>query len=197
MENNTALSPQKKDELIDELLIFMKNEAENYGDNISGIHFDFHLEFVQKYFGDHTDETIPEGNDLAEFKKVIKITDEEFKIVMNCCQTHKYVKKACIGRNNFDYLMLTDSGLARANSAEKAKYYKPEETIQDNSSQIVINGPVNATNFQAGNNNTQNITDAISYFVEEINKADATEDEKKTVLQKFDDFLRHPIVAGI
>ena len=48
-----------------------------------------------------------------------------------------------------------------------------------------------------GNNNTQNIESTFQYLIDEINKADATEVEKKNALNKLKEFAYNPIVSNI
>lgn len=69
MQDLTELSPEQKENFVNKLLIYMKNELEKKGSTIKTCSFDFHLTRVKKYFGDVQDETIPEGEDLTNFKK--------------------------------------------------------------------------------------------------------------------------------
>ena len=193
MQNTTELSPEQKENFANELLIYMKNELEKKGSTIKTCSFDFHLTRVEKYFGDVQDETIPEGEDLTNFKKNNKITDDEFTTVIRYCMTHEFIKRFCRGHEEFDSLQLTDEGFARAVSVERAKY-KP--AVGD-STNITFNGPVTTTNLQAGNNNTQNINNIFYYLIDEIKKSDASEEEKKNALTKLKEFISNPVVSGI
>lgn len=193
MQNTIELSPEQKENFANELLIYMKNELEKKGSTIKTCSFDFHLTRVEKYFGDVQDEIIPEGEDLTNFKSTNKITDDEFATVIRYCMTHEFIKRFCCGHEEFDSLQLTDEGFARAVSVERAKY-KP--AITDNVTSIHIDS-INGDNVQVGNYNTQNICNTFSYLVDEIKKADASNEEKKTALTKLKDFLSNPIVSGI
>lgn len=193
MQDLTELSPEQKENFVNKLLIYMKNELEKKGSTIKTCSFDFHLTRVKKYFGDVQDETIPEGEDLTNFKKNNKITDDEFTTVIRYCMTHEFIKRFCCSHEEFVSLQLTDEGFARAVSVERAKY-KP--AVGD-STNITFNGPVTTTNLQAGNNNTQNINNIFYYLIDEIKKSDASEEEKKNALTKLKEFISNPVVSGI
>lgn len=193
MQNATELSPEQKENFANRLLIYMKNELEKKGSTIKTRSFDFHLTRVEKYFGDVQDETIPEGEDLTNFKSINKITDDEFTIVIRYCMTHEFIEQFCCDYEEFDSIQLTDEGFARAVSVERAKY-KP--AVADNRTSIHI-GSINGDNVQVGNYNTQNINNTFYHIIDEIKKSDASEEEKKTALTKLKDFLSNPIVSGI
>lgn len=193
MQNATELSSEQKENFANELLIYMKNELEKKGSTVKTCSFDFHLTRIEKYFGDVQDETIPEGEDLTNFKRINKITDDEFATVIRYCMTHEFIKRFCCGHEEFDSLQLTDEGFARAVSVERAKY-KP--AVTDNATSIHI-GSINGDNIQVGNYNTQSICNTFNYLIDEIKNSDASEEEKKTALTKLKDFLSNPIVSGI
>lgn len=193
MQNATELSSEQKENFANELLIYMKKELEKKGSTIKTCSFDFHLTRIEKYFGDVQDETIPEGEDLTNFKRINKITDDVFATVIRYCMTHEFIKRFCCGHEEFDSLQLTDEGFARAVSVERAKY-KP--AVTDNATSIHI-GSINGDNIQVGNYNTQSICNTFSYLIDEIKNSDASEEEKKTALTKLKDFLSNPIVSGV
>lgn len=193
MQHSIELSAEQKENFANELLVYMKNELEKQGSTIKTCPFDFHLARVEKYFGDASDEIIPEGEDLTNFKSTSKITDDEFTTVIRYCMTHEFIKRFCCGHEEFDSLQLTDEGFARAVSVERAKY-KP--AIADNTTSIHI-GSINGDNVQVGNYNTQNICNTFNYLIDEIKKSDASDEGKKTALTKLKDFLNNPIVSGV
>ena len=90
-------------------------------------------------------------------------------------------------------MYITDDGMDRALSIERATY-KPAVSDTTN---ITFNGPVTATNLQAGNHNIQNLSNTFYYIIDEIKKSDATDEEKKTALSKLKEFISTPIVSGI
>lgn len=186
------ITPEQKENFADELLVYMQSELEKEGKSIKAKDFDFHLTYIQKYFN-APNETVAEGLDLTKFKNIVSINDETFQIVMNYCFTHQYVKQMYAGTQKFESVLLTDSGFARATSVVGAKYKKP---VTDTLTNIHI-GSINGDNVQVGNNNTQNIESTFQYLIDEINKADATEVEKKNALNKLKEFAYNPIVSNI
>ena len=186
------LTPEQKENFADELLVYMQNELEKDGQSIKTKDFDFHLTYTQKYFN-APDEIFTEGVDLTKFKNITPITDEMFQVVMNYCFTHQYIKQMYMGTQKFEEIQLTESGFARATSVVRGRYKK---SVTDNTQNIHI-GSINGDNIQVGNNNTQNIENTFLYLIDEINKADATEEEKKNALNKLKEFAYNPIVSKI
>ena len=88
---------------------------------------------------------------------------------------------------------MTDEGFGLAKSVRRAKY---KSGITDSIADVKI-GTINATNLQIGNNNIQNITNIFQHLIDEINNADCTEQEKKTTLTQFKNFINNPIVSNI
>ena len=194
MDNKTQqnLPFERKEELINSLLMYMKNDIESTGDTIKSAMFNFSFSYTEKYFGDHPDEIISEGNDLKAFKEIINISDDEFDVVFKTCKTHGYLKNMfCGGGNNG--IQLTEKGLSRATSKEKAEYYKPQEQP----SSITINGPINTTHMQVGNNNTQNIETIINNLIDEVKKSNATPEDKNKALELINCFFANPIISSV
>lgn len=92
-----------------------------------------------------------------------------------------------MGTQKFEEVQLTENGFARETSVVRGKYKK---SVTDNTQNIRI-GSIN------GDNNTQNIENTFQYLIDEINKADATEEEKKNALNKLKEFAYNPIVSEI
>jgi len=180
----------EKDALINKLLIFMKNDIEEDGLSINSAWFDFDFEKTQKYYN-HEDEIIPEGNALNGFKKQTNISDDDFRIIINICQTHGYVKNDYAGRN-YKQVQLTDDGLARAVSVVKQQHYKPQEMGSTN----VFHGPVSAEQLQIGNNNTQNIEIIRDNIIKEIEKSNASKDEKDSAMKTVMSFFGSSIITN-
>ena len=61
----------------------------------------------------------------------------------------------------------------------------------------VINGNINASNLQIGNNNNQNIENAISQILNEIDKMNVSEEQKKEAKGLLQKFTEHPVISGI
>ncbi|EKE02604.1 MAG: hypothetical protein ACD_20C00357G0027 [uncultured bacterium] len=184
------LDLSRKEELIDVLLVYMKNDLENSGNTVKSSIFNFALSRTEEYMG-VKEEIVPEGNNLTLFKQIIEITDNEFEIVIKSCMTHEYIEKMYCG-SDYNDIQITNKGFARANSVEKAKNYKPQKT-----SQITFNGPINASSLQIGNNNTQNIENTINNLINEIEKANITEKEKNEAKSLVGKFFNNPVISSI
>lgn len=178
-----------KEETIDKFVCFMKDELEKDGYKIGQAHFNFALSHTAKYVN-NPDELISEGDDLTKFKSICKISDEEFKTVINACLTNDLVKEFGGNERNYSLIQLTEKGLARANCVEKGKDFKPMANY-------VINGNINASNLQIGNNNNQNIENAISQILNEIDKMNVSEEQKKEAKGLLQKFTEHPVISGI
>lgn len=183
LENN-QLTPQQKDEYLNLLLMFMKNEVEKYGaSNYEQVTFNFN-EII------NSNTNSKDGEDRKQFLSQNEINDNDLNIVLNFGLTHKFI--ACRYRW-YGQIYITEDGMDRAVSIERATY-KPSVSDATN---ITFNGPVTTTNFQAGNNNVQNISNTFYYLIDEIKKSDATEEEKNIAFGKLKEFINNPIISGI
>lgn len=191
METAAKMELSRKEELTDALLLYMKNTLESAGRTIKNYMFYFSLSETEQYWGDKPDKIIPEGQHLQDFKQNVDITDDEFEVVINSCFAQEYIERRTIG-GGYSHLSLTRNGFARANSVEKAKHY-----VKPNNSEFNITGTINATNVQIGNNNTQNIENVINNLIDEINKIDATPEQKAEAKNLLAKFLEHPIISGM
>lgn len=181
-KKSSTLSTEKKDKYLDKLLIFMKNDIEQLGiANYSRVRFNF-----------KKPDSNPAGEDRIEFLSKNRIKNNEFDLVLNYAITHKFIKPICMN-NPFDLMIITDDGMDRAMSTERAMY-KP--AVGDNAPSIHI-GSINGDNVQVGNNNTQSIYNTFNYLIDKIQKSNATAEEKKTALTKIKECLNNPIVSGI
>ena len=169
---------ERKEELIDALLLYMKNECESLGRPIKGCMFNFSI--------------INEENHRQLFKKITNFSDEEFEKIFNICKTNEYIKKYCTGHDSYDYILLTEKGSARANSAEKAKYYKPQE---QKAAMDFSGATINA--LQIGDNNTQNIETVINNLIDKVEKSEATPEEKNKAIESIKNFFFNPIISDV
>ena len=178
------LTPKQKDDYLNVLLIYMKNEIEKYGaSNYKQVTFNFNKINIE-------DENTKDGEDRKLLVSENKIPEDDFDLVLNFGITHKFIASLYRG---YGQMYITDDGMARALSIERATY-KPAVSDTTN---ITFNGPVTATNLQAGNHNIQNLSNTFYYIIDEIKKSDATDEEKKTALSKLKEFISTPIVSGI
>ena len=178
------LTPKQKDDYLNVLLIYMKNEIEKYGaSNYKQVTFNFNKINIE-------DENTKDGEDRKLLVSENKIPEDDFDLVLNFGITHKFIASLYRG---YGQMYITDDGMDRALSIERATY-KPAVSDTTN---ITFNGPVTATNLQAGNHNIQNLSNTFYYIIDEIKKSDATDEEKKTALNKLKEFISNPIVSGI
>lgn len=178
------LTPKQKDDYLNVLLIYMKNEIEKYGaSNYKQVTFNFNKINIE-------DENTKDGEDRKLLVSENKIPEDDFDLVLNFGITHKFIASLYRG---YGQMYITDDGMDRALSIERATY-KPAVSDTTN---ITFNGPVTATNLQAGNHNIQNLSNTLYYIIDEIKKSDATDEEKKTALSKLKEFISTPIVSGI
>ncbi len=178
------LTPKQKDDYLNVLLIYMKNEIEKYGaSNYKQVTFNFNKINIK-------DENTKDGEDRKLLVSENKIPEDDFDLVLNFGITHKFIASLYRG---YGQMYITDDGMDRALSIERATY-KPAVSDTTN---ITFNGPVTATNLQAGNHNIQNLSNTFYYIIDEIKKSDATDEEKKTALSKLKEFISTPIVSGI
>ena len=83
MDQTITLSPKQKDEYLNQLLAYMKNELEAKGiPDPKDLTFNFESAKLEKYFN-ADDEEIPAGEDRINFLSKHQISDEEFNIVLN------------------------------------------------------------------------------------------------------------------
>lgn len=160
-----------KDEQIDMLLTFMKDEIESEGSTPQTCHFDFNLD----------------KEDFLAFKAMSRLTEKDIDKTLKICRSRKYIKYHCMGEG--DLFMLTAEGHGRAISVEGSKNYteRPREPSV-NTGNITVHGPT-----QIGNNNIQNIENVIGGLIEKIDNADASEKEKKEAKSRLRAFLEHPL----
>lgn len=166
----------EKEKWIDKLLVFMNDEVEKHGHGVKNVFFNF-----------------SEGQeDFNSFGTIDPIIFSDFSEVMKSAISRKYVERRTWGSGEFGDLILTESGQGRAISSLNQDRYALE-----NSGNITI-GTLNSSGVaQIGNNNMLNIENMLISLVEQIEKSDATVEEKKEAKSKFKAFLEHPLTCSI
>lgn len=164
-------SRKLKEQNIDKLLVMMNDEIENTGDVINCVKFDF---------------SQPESNLIEYFG-----SEEILKSTVLTCISRGFIIRKYMGCGDFDGLFLTEEGQCRALSVINQK--TPEPSVASiNIGQITNNGPS-----QIGNNNVQNITNILSQLMEQADKTNASEEEKKDFKSKVNAVLSHPLINTI
>lgn len=162
-----------KDEYIDKLLCFMKDEIESLGATPETCDFDFNRG----------------GKAFLAFQKQSQLSEEDIDATLKACRSRKYIKHSCL-RPNAPY-MLTTAGHGRAISYERAKDYPKEQQPQN-----VVIGNINGPT-QIGNHNIQNIEGTFIYLIDQINNSNAPEEQKMEVKDLLRKVLEHPITNTI
>lgn len=98
----------KHEKIIDGLLCYMRDEVVVAGSNINTTHFDFLF-----------DENEKGNNDLVNLRKKVKVDDETIKSILRECVTDGYIKRFSAGEE-YKFLSITDKGMARAKSVQRA-----------------------------------------------------------------------------
>lgn len=179
-----------KEQVIDALLCFMKEKHEDSGVKIGGLTFNFKPQYTERYFN-APEEVIPDGEDLAEFKRKYPFSDDEIDKAIKTSCVYEYIK--CLDFSNLDFskILLTEKGFARATSVEKAKHQKETNAPVQN---ITIN---QAGNVQVGNNNAINIQNTFSEIIQKIENSDASSEQKEEAKGLITKLINHPIIADI
>lgn len=109
---------QKRDKLVKQILCYMKSVVDKHGLSINCVNFDFSISKIVPYMGT-SDEIKPDGEDLIEFRKQCKITNEELDEVMKYCNSMGYAHSI-----NLERVELQEEGRVLALSIEQAKLHK-------------------------------------------------------------------------
>jgi len=162
-----------KDEQIEMLLTYMKDEIESKGGTPGTVNFDFNVD---------------KGEDYLAFQEQTKLTSDKIQKVLKVSYSRDYIKHPF---NKVGIYSLTTEGHGRAISNEMAKNYKekpPQQTVSIGS----IHGPT-----QIGDYNTQNIEGVFEHIITKIEKTKAPEKEKEKAKGLLRKALEHPITSSI
>ena len=117
----------------------------------------------------------------------LALTQEQLDIAINKAVSLGYVKEAIWIK--YGSYALTEEGRARARSCMLRK------NNGETGHSVVING--DNANVQVGNNNIQNISNVFKFMIEQIEKSDATNEEKHGAKKSLKKFIEHPLVNTI
>ncbi|WP_428054559.1 hypothetical protein [Candidatus Avelusimicrobium facis] len=173
----------RKNYLVSSLLTFMKEDIEKIGATVERVTFDFTPKYIESYLN-HPDEEISDAEDLQEFKKVEKFTEDEFKQVFNYCITNQYIARYIL---NGDYkVKLTDLGFTKAQKLEEDKLIQEKLAKgcilirEERSSDSEINNLLLEAKTQFLNNNLQLAVEKIWDAFERV-KTLLNKDKKQSV----------------
>lgn len=162
------------DNLINKLLIFANDELELIGQPINVSHFDFSKT----------------GEDTVNFMNKTGISYENLERALKASITRGYLDKRFGGFGFRNNLFLTEEGQGRAISVVNASQ------LNQKPSNLQIKN-INYGPTQIGNYNTQNIGNAIGSLINEIDRSNATSEDKQKAKNLLKGFLSHPIINSI
>lgn len=166
----------RKERLIDKLLILMNDYIEKEGLIIETMLFQFcHGQQERQYI-------------LQE----AKLVDNELDILLNTCITREYIKYYSCGCDDFESLQLTKSGQDRAITAKLKRNPSCEFNNTPQIASVIINGPA-----QVGNRNVQNFENFIIHLKNSIDNANAPNEQKIEAKNLLEKFLEHPLTCSI
>lgn len=117
----------------------------------------------------------------------LSLTQKQLNVAVNKALSLNLIKEAIWVKES--HYLLTAEGRARARSC----------MLQENDGKtghsVIINGD-NAS-IQVGNNNVQNISNVFKFLVEQIDKSNATSEEKLSAKENLKKFIEHPLVNTI
>lgn len=117
----------------------------------------------------------------------LALTQEQLNIAINKAVSLGCIKEA-IWIKKSSYL-LTEKGRTRARSCMLRK------NDGEMGHSIIING--DNANVQIGNDNVQNISNVFKFMIEQIDKSNATSEEKHSAKESLKKFIEHPLVNTI
>ena len=158
----------------------MTSESEEWVDKII-----VDMEEILEEKGLPLKETAFSFND-ADCKKLC-LTQEQLNIAINKALSLDLIKEATWIKE--DHYLLTDEGRARARSCMLRS--------NDNVSGYPMSVTGDNNIIQVGNNNVQNISNVFKFLVEQIDKSNATSEEKLSAKENLKKFIEHPLVNTI
>lgn len=117
----------------------------------------------------------------------LALTQEQLDIAINKAVSLGYVKEAIWIK--YGSYALTEEGRARARSCML------QEKDGKTGHSVIING--DNANVQVGNYNVQSISNVFKFMIEQIEKSDATNEEKHSAKESLKKFIEHPLVNTI
>ena len=117
----------------------------------------------------------------------LALTQEQLDVALNKAVSLGCIEKDIWGRDNT--YSLTEEGRARARSCMLRK----NDGKLGHS--VIVNG--DNANIQVGNNNVQNVSNVFKFIIEQIDKSNATSEEKRSAKESLKKFIEHPLVNTV
>lgn len=167
------MNPEKIQSDIDALLTYMNDDMESLGETIKTVCFGFN-----------------EGeNDRVAIDKNLGWPEEHLFKIINISHSRGLVIKSY---RDFSQVQLTEEGQSRAISVKHGKDRSYELGASMQISTLNVNAPS-----QIGNGNTQNISNIFNQLIQDIDKSQASTQEKSEAKKRLTTFLEHPLVISI
>lgn len=161
------MTREEKEQAIDTLLVYMNDKIEEVGRTTNSYQFDFNKK---------NDEYIQLLGSFEKLRETVLIA-----------MSRRYIKQITLVS-----FLLTEEGQARALSVINAK-----PNNNESSSKVSIGTLYNSGNMQVGDNNTQNIDNAVNTILNSIDKANAPEEQKEEAKNLLMKFIAHPLTQTL
>lgn len=168
------MDPDKIQNDIDALLIFMNDDMEQLGRTIKGTYWNF----------------AQEQEDRNAIEKLHGWSEENLFGIINRCNSRGLLKNMS---TSYDRVTLTEEGQSRALSVKHGK----NRSYELARSSYTIGTIHVAGSAQVGDGNTQNIYNVFQEVLDKIDSAEATPEEKAEAKSLLTKFLEHPLTSSV
>ena len=161
---------------IDSVLIFMANVLEEHGATIQTYEFEFN----------------PGQPEYVKFTQASPLAPEALEQTLKACYARKLIDFRSIGCEGFSSVFLTEEGQGRGLSAKLGKNRSYDLSSAMQITNLNIHGQA-----QVGNGNMLNLTNIFTQLQQQIEFADAPEDQKAEAKNLLEKLMEHPLVCAI
>lgn len=172
-----AVSKDRRDQLVDDLLIALNDKIESEGDLINCAWFSFSEE--------------ADGELLDQ----LGISFTELTVLLDFCLSRRYLCHRTLGAGKYGNLALSEEGQGRAISADYARRNPRKTAPETGDIHIQTVNAHGAT--QIGHNNVQNVEGMFLQLIDKLEQADASEEQKNEAKGYLKAFLKHPLTNTI
>ncbi len=162
--------------MIDKLLVFMNDKAEEGGHPISVLRFFFEQG----------------GEDLVSLCSKFDWESEKVYRILNKCLSRNLIDKNVMDGTKYNSLILTRKGQGRAISSLLGHEREDINPRQTHIGTLNVNGPT-----QVGNGNSQNIESLFYQLIDQIDNSSAPKADKDEAKGLLTSFLEHPLTSAI